>query len=450
MARCHGKPRDVVIVVAFFLAMAAGAQAGQTPPASPPPASPPPASPPQTPPPPAPPPGPSRIDDSVETRETIAGESESDARIDNEPLDPSLPGFFMIPGTTTRMRIGGYARVDVIHDFEPIGNHDEFVVSSIPVDSVSGADNTQIQARQTRFNFELRRTLDSGKQLRTVFEFDFFGSGGERALNLRHAYGQLLNVLAGFTTSTLQDVDARPDTLDFEGSPARVSLRHAQLRYTMPLPHGQSFAFAVEEPNSDLPSTAAGQSITPFTTWPDTIVRYRFDARRGHVQAGTVLRSIGAFASDGQTEQQVTGVGASLSASFITRKHDTLVFVVNAGRGFARYIKDMSGKGLDVGLDQSGNPRPLGLAAAIAGYQHVWTPRLRSTAAMSTDVLNTLPTQPGDTYRRAISSTFNLMFKPVPAFTTGIEYSFGRFDVKDGRHNSANRLQFAVQYDLVK
>src|SRR5262249_10493147 len=130
----------------------------------------------QQPTPPSPPQN-SQIPDSVKARETITNDSDADARVDNEPLDPSLAGFFLLPGTQTRLKFGGFARVDLIHDFQPIGNHDEFQISSIPIDNVSSADNTQIHARQTRFDFELRRsTVLRNNDLRMFFEFDFFGS----------------------------------------------------------------------------------------------------------------------------------------------------------------------------------------------------------------------------------------------------------------------------------
>ena len=139
-------------------------------------------------------------------------------------------------------------------------------------------------------NVELRRPTPHG-DMRVLFENDFFGSSGERAFNLRNAYGQYLNVLAGFTASTLSDSDARPDVLDYEGPPARVAARHAQLRYTLPLGARQSLAVAIEEPKSDINVVIPGESVTPRTPWPDTIARYRFDARRGHIQVGSVYRS---------------------------------------------------------------------------------------------------------------------------------------------------------------
>lgn len=392
----------------------------------------------------------SRIPDSVKTRETLTNDSDAAARIDNEPLDPTLKGFFTLPGTTTHMKIGGYARVDVIHDFEPIGNTSEFIVSSIPIDVTGSEDNTRIQARQTRLNFELRRDSERAHQnLRVFFEFDFFGSN-ERVLNLRHAYGQIVNVLGGFTESTLADADARADTLDHEGPASRVSVRQAQVRYTFALPGRHSLALAIEDPKSDVPTSSSGETVTPRTPWPDFVARYRRDGKRGHVQAGLVLRSIGGFLANGEESAQVAGVGGLVSGSLLVGRRDTIVFEGSGGHGFARYIKDMQGLGLDLARDDHDQIRAVPASGAYIAFQHVWVDAWRSTFVVSGDGLGREAGQPGGTYRAARYILANLLYRPAPNLTVGFEGAFGRYEVQDGRHNSAQRFQFGVQYDLVK
>jgi hypothetical protein len=409
----------------------------------------------QTPPPPTPQPQtppPSRIPDSVKARETIANDSDTAARIDNEPLDPTLKGFFLLPGTETRLKVGGYIRLDVLHDFKPIGNPGEFIVSSIPIDVTGHEDNTRLQAKQTRLNFEVRRPSDfkTRGDLRVLFEFDFFGTGGERALNLRHAYGQIANILGGFTSSTIQDVDAKPDTLDHEGPAARVAVRHAQLRYTVPFSTRHSLAFAIEDPKSDVPGTTQGQTVTPRTPWPDIVVRYRLDAKRGHLQAGGVVRSIGGFLGNGDESAQVTGGGVSVSGSFLAWRKNTIVFEASTGHGFARYIKDMADLGLDLSRDAQDRVRATQATGGYFAYQHIWRPGWRSTFIASGDWLERVDSLPAETYRTARYLAANLLYRPIPGLTMGVEGAFGRYEVQDGRNNSAQRLQISVQYDIVR
>jgi hypothetical protein len=57
------------------------------------------------------------------TRET-AGENEVGApRIDNEPLDPELLGFFHLPGTSTYMKFGGFVKTDFFYDLNYAGTY---------------------------------------------------------------------------------------------------------------------------------------------------------------------------------------------------------------------------------------------------------------------------------------------------------------------------------------
>jgi hypothetical protein len=47
------------------------------------------------------------------TRETAAENEVGAPRIDNEPLDPQLRGFFHLPGTSTYMKFGGFVKTDL-------------------------------------------------------------------------------------------------------------------------------------------------------------------------------------------------------------------------------------------------------------------------------------------------------------------------------------------------
>ena len=149
---------------------------------------------------------------------------------------------------------------------------------------------------------------------------------------MRHFYGQLANVLIGQTWTTFTDVDAVPDTLD-DGAPVGASkLRQAQVRYTQRLRDGQSLAFAVERPitervRSPMPTshTARRRTSSPG---------YRFDASRGHLQAGSVFRSLGYRGSARNTTK--LGVGFNLAGVWTAPNADVVIGSVTYGRGVAR------------------------------------------------------------------------------------------------------------------
>ena len=172
-------------------------------------------------------------------------------RINNEPLDPRFPGYFRLPGTSTLLRIGGYAKTDFIYDLKPAGNVDSFIPATIPIPSITGINNSTISVRATRFNLDFLVPTKSGDSYRFFFEMDFFGTNSTTP-KLRHAYGQAKNFLVGQTFSNFMDPDAGPDQLDYQGPNGQVSIRNPQFRYTLLVANKTTFSFSAEKPTSDV------------------------------------------------------------------------------------------------------------------------------------------------------------------------------------------------------
>ena len=113
------------------------------------------------------------------TRQT-AGENEDGApRIDNEPLDPKLIGYFHLPGTRTYMKFGGFVKTDLFYDLNFAGTYyGAYVPSSFPSTPTPHSENSTVSMRPTRFTWETRQgTLDNGgKEVKVYFEFDFLSN----------------------------------------------------------------------------------------------------------------------------------------------------------------------------------------------------------------------------------------------------------------------------------
>src|SRR5262245_42524351 len=72
-------------------------------------------------------------------------------------------------------KLGGYVKVDVIHDFDEIGSTDTFDPRTIPTtDDGEPSDRTRIHARQSRINLEVKGPTTAG-EMRAFIEGDFFG-----------------------------------------------------------------------------------------------------------------------------------------------------------------------------------------------------------------------------------------------------------------------------------
>lgn len=153
------------------------------------------------------------------------------------------------PAATAEVKIGGYAKLDVIWSDKIAGGGNGSAAeiaggpSAVPLDSEPQFDNGDfnLDARQSRLNFTGTGEVE-GVKLRGFIESDFFTSEGNRnvsnsrGLRLRHAYGQAtlpggFFILAGQTWSTFMNLDTfAPDTIDFNGPAGQLFNREPQLR----------------------------------------------------------------------------------------------------------------------------------------------------------------------------------------------------------------------------
>src|SRR5215813_5649767 len=94
----------------------------------------------------------------VAKRDTVKRDQQSVARINNQPLDLELIGFFQIPGTKDKLKIDGYAKLDVIMDPRPAGDPDEFVTTTIPVNLTPAqkVTSSNVIFRESRISLDFR------------------------------------------------------------------------------------------------------------------------------------------------------------------------------------------------------------------------------------------------------------------------------------------------------
>ena len=103
-------------------------------------------------------------------------------------------------------------------------------------------------------------------------EMDFSGGDGTETVSnsykprLRHAYGQVGNLLVGQTWSTFMDAQwiYFPTTVDFAGAAGATFVRQAMFRWTL----DEGFDVAIENPESKVRGTDSSDEL------PDFIARY--------------------------------------------------------------------------------------------------------------------------------------------------------------------------------
>jgi hypothetical protein len=201
----------------------------------------------------------------------------------------SFPRSFLIPGTDTSIRVGGFVDITALdyltgggarngsNNSSNAGQNGN--VTAIPLGQmfVPGLGNVaqspqhsrgnnifEFSPQQSRFNVETRTPTAWG-EARTFFEWDWSGcnnfscqtlqqGGGDSLIpRLRFAYGTLGGFLGGQAISNFSDADADTESLEFGGALGSTGgYRVPQVRYTIAGPWGSAWSASVEQPHTDV------------------------------------------------------------------------------------------------------------------------------------------------------------------------------------------------------
>jgi hypothetical protein len=389
------------------------------------------------------------------TREVASeNNSTSVARINNEISDPSLRGYFRLPGTGTLIRLGGFVKTDVFVDANQAGSYyGAYVPSSFPSSPQPHTVNSTVSMRPSRFSVEFLQPVEGGTDtVKGFLEYDFLGNYDRTSLRLRHFYVQYKNLLVGQYWSSFGDPDAFPDTLEFEGPPGIMGLRQPMVRYTIPVGKSNSFGISVEKSGTDTPFSTQYGTPVGSSVRPDLIGFYRYENKYGHLYFAGISRSVGGVVPNSNIpdlRSHVDGYGGSLSGVWGS-SHDNVVFQFIIGKGISNYYNDNFGLGSDVGGDANGHLVATPSGSGEAGYQHYWTKLVRSTFSYGYLRINNTAEDPGTNYHISHYATGNFIIQPSVHYLFGAEYVYGSLERKDGFKWVAPRIQASFTYYLNK
>jgi hypothetical protein len=361
-----------------------------------------------------------------------------------------FPGSIRVPGTDAAFKVGGQARMSLVHTLAPLGVDDRFITSSIPVGVENAGDDsrTTYSASPSRLNVDLRSPSRLG-DVRTFMEWDFAGSGN--TARLRHAFIQGGRWTIGQTWSTFSDPEAEPVGIDFEGLNAISMFRQPQIRFTQQLRSNLGLALAIENPAPDL-TDAQGVNSTP-----DFIARLRWEpqeatpgphllGRTAHVQAALLVRMLrGELIDQPETTLTTGGFGLNVSGVLVPRwdVDDRIKFATNSGWGIGRYITDLGTLGGQDAIYDSiaDSLRALPIYSAYVGYERQWTPTFTSAFTYGLVRVSNLDIQPDDALRETQRSSLNVTWLPISQLELVVEFLGGRRVNKNGQRGTSSQVQ---------
>ncbi|AIF47666.1 DcaP family trimeric outer membrane transporter [Dyella japonica] len=372
--------------------------------------------------------------------------------------EPLPAGYVRLGDTGNLLKLDLVAQLDTMIDNKYMGSADLFVPSSIPVRGQPFYDSgwrTNLSARQSLFRMDFRRETDYGT-LKVVYKNNFFGSGsGDMPYNLQFFYGELDNehytLLAGYNISAFTDIDVFPNTLDYEGPNSFTFKYGPQIRFSPVLYRSGdgklTLPVSMEKPNADI--TAIG-NYSPYSHLADFTLGLRWETPDWHVQWANLFRDLGMQDKTSGQTQRTTAFASQLTGSTKVFERDSAQGWFSNGHGYANFLQDISGLGLDAAFTSSGVLRAIRARGWGVGYTHGWTDSLSSSASYgylrispSSDMLISQ-----DLPKSTKFASLNLAWQFSQRAMLGIEYLWGQNILLTNMRGQGQRVQTTLRYDL--
>lgn len=380
-----------------------------------------------------------------------------------------IPNSFRIPGSETSIHLYGIAELNMTHDFTGY-NGDVDYASFVPyVPLRNQADDhkssTSLHTRTSRIGIE-GATPSSFGLVTAKIEGDFNNDPKSNAVatqqstnsynfRLRHAYVQAGSWLIGQTWTTFVDLDAAPETVDFNGPVGTTSMRQPQIRYTYKTPNSGNFTAALENNDSYVLSPTSGSAYDTtkaISRVPDVILRWDRGFNWGTLSFRGVTQQFALKDSTTTVSTRGWGVGASASVKMFDA--DLLSLNLTGGDGIGRYFNYIEGAGYDASGNRIVTEKTFG---TVLGYQHKFNDQYRMNVAYGyqrsfSNEFTTWARDNGlDSGRWAMNrSVWQLhvggFWNPTKVVEVGLEAIYGRRTTLADEKGDASRINFLTRY----
>jgi hypothetical protein len=352
-------------------------------------------------------------------------------------------GFVVSNMENVSLTIGGFVQTDAIHDFSENTSPDAFSPMAIVV-PISKLNNTTYSIAASRFF--IKGDIHSGEnKINTILEMDFFKPNNE--LNLRLAFAEINGFGTGLNWSNFMDLDAFPNTLDYNGPNAMTFCRQIQFRYKHVYASTNELIFSLEDPVSYLHYEDTDK-IKVLKFVPDATVSYRYNFKQGYIRGSAVIHPL-KYKIEGYNNVTRVGAGVSLSSLYQLKKSkDNFVWQVNYGQGTAKYINDLSGGNeYDAYIDFSNRRLELlGILGATVSYDHWWQNKLSSSIGWSYFKVTDSPSFRSDTFVKSSHFGFtNLIYNVSNFLKVGGELLYGERRNENNQNADNFRIQITTQ-----
>lgn len=379
-------------------------------------------------------------------------------------IETHRPGFqqvekpqflFATKNNKFSLAVGGFVRLRAGYDFDGIVDNIDFIPYDIPV---HGNYNTRqkLMMDATTSRVYLKAITNSRALGRVVVFVDTdFRGGAENSYTprLRSAYVSFLGFTFGRDVTTFCDLQAAPETIDFQGPNAYNFNFATMIRYEVSFARDRlQFGVAAEMPNVkgtyNDNFAELNQRIPDF---PAFLQLSWGNNRESHIRASGVVRNMYIRNLRTNKNTSLLGWGAQFSGTIKVARPLRLFMNGVYGEGITPYIQDLTGSGLDF----TPNPQNADKIQTMPmwGWQAAAQLNLTRRLALSGGYSEVhVRTNHGyyadDEYKRGRYIFGNLFYAITPRCKIAAEYLYGTRKDMNGNANHANRANLMVQYNF--
>lgn len=368
---------------------------------------------------------------------------------EESPLDISKDRGLFITASDGKMqlRILGSVRFSALYDLVEIPIKNTFNTYYIP----TGSDNVKIpnyynSLSQSRLGFEVTRKLEDINVF-VRLETDFNGQNGE--FRIRHAYGQVGNLLVGQTWSLFSNISSMPATVDGNGPTGSVTLRTPQIRYRGKNNKGTNWAVALEYSQPDLnPQESDTVGLSTIQMIPDVTGRIQKEGLLGVVQLSVIATTISTKDINSKISNSF-GIGTSVSGALDLKKEHKILYQLTWGKSISHFITTFNGTGQDAAFNPETNKfESLYSYSGFLSYGFDFTEGITTNFSFGSANQINKSFQLDNAFRNSISVSVDTFWEVIEGSRIGLEYAFGQRWDKNGRTGQASRIWALFYYDF--
>lgn len=363
-----------------------------------------------------------------------------------------FPGAWNLPGTAFYLKFGGYFKIDAIYDFNGSGSRNQLLMSQIAVDGSpesSAGPFFNMHLRETRFNFDLRRTTPKGRAFKFFLEFDFFdeslGAGQPR---LRHAFVKYGNLTVGQTWSNLSDLRVFPFIIDFAFGDALFGGRSVQVKWEQDIAKHFNYGVSVEMPGMNGIADPFQLGGEPMSLLPIFSGRLTNNRENGMIMVGAQFEQLRWDGRDSISDATALGWAAVLNARQNIGKRFFVTCHASYSKGLTDHVLVFAGTDEGAVLDQKGDIQVEDAITLALGGGFQISNALTANIAYAFMERGDLKYRPPNTIDNGGIGHVNIIWSLDENAKLGLEYAWGEVEDLNRKSGDASRIQAMARYSF--